>query len=197
MQQQVLWGARVVGAPYPFPVADLATLPDDTYTYEIVAGELVRMPGSGYEASRIAARLVQALLNFVEPRGLGDVTTTDGTYDLTRPSDPVDTALVPDAAFVAAGRVFGRVTGYPKIAPDLVAEVALPSQYHPEMDKKASLYIERGVRLVWIIWPSSRTADVWRPASPNAPVATLTIADSLDGLDVLPGFTLPLATLLR
>ena len=197
MQQQVLWGEHVVGASYPFPVADLATMPDDAYTYEIVEGELIRMPGSGYEASKIALRLGHTLLSFVEPRNLGDVTGADGTFDLTRPGDPADTALSPDTAFVAAGRVVGRVMGYPKIAPDLAAEVVSPGQYHPEMNKKASLYIERGVRLVWIIWPSSRTADVWRPSSPNAPVTTLTIADSLDGLDVLPGFTTPLATLLR
>jgi len=196
MQQQVLWGERVTGAPYPFRVADLARLPDDAYTYEIVEGELIRMPGSGIEASEIALRLGHFLLSFVLPRKLGRVTGADGTFDLTRPGDPADTALVPDTAFVAAGRLVGRVTGYAKIAPDLAAEVASPYQYHPEMDKKATLYIERGVRLVWIIWPSRQEVDVWRPASPAAPVATLGIADSLDGLDVLPGFTLPIRDLL-
>jgi len=196
MQQQMLWGERVAGAPYPFRVADLAALPDDTYTYEIVEGELVRMPGSGIEASRIAGLLVHFLWSFVLPRNLGLVTTTDGTYDLTRPGDPADTVLVPDAAFVTAGRLVGRVTGYANLAPDLVAEVVSPSQYHPEMDRKAKLYIERGVRLAWIIWPSSQQVDVWRPTSPTAPVTTLGIADSLDGLDVLPGFSLPLRDLL-
>lgn len=199
MQQQVLWGERVTGAPHPFRVADLAQLPDDIYTYEIVEGELIRMPGSGYEASKIAARLLIALGIFIQPRNLGEVTGADGTYDLTRPGDPADTALVPDAAFVATGRLVGRVTGYPKLAPDLAAEVASPSQYHPEMDRKAALYIERGVRLVWIIWPSRQEVDVWRPAAPAAPaapMATLGIADSLDGLDVLPGFTMPIRDLL-
>jgi len=197
MQQQVLWGERVIGAPYPFKVADLATLPDDIYTYEIVEGELIRMPGSGYDASKIAARLVIALGNFVDQHNLGEVTTADGTYDLTRPGDPTDTALVPDVAFVQTARLPGRSPGYAKLAPDLVAEIASLSQYHPEMNRKAALYTERGVRLVWIIWPSSRTADVWRPSSPTTPTQTLSIADSLDGLDVLPAFTLPLATLLR
>lgn len=196
MQQQLLWGERVISAPYPFHVADLASLPDDTFTYEIVEGELIRMPGSGIEASEIAARLIIALGVFVQPRKLGRLTTTDGTYDLTRPGDPTETALVPDAAFIAAGRLTGRVTGYAKLAPDLIAEVASPNQYHPEMNAKAKLYIERGVRLAWIIWPSSQQVDVWRPSSPDAPTTTLGIADSLDGLDVLPGFTLPIRDLL-
>ncbi len=186
-QQALFWGERVAGAPYPFKVADLATLPDDTWQYEIVDGELIRMPGSGYDASKYAVRLIVALGNFVDQHNLGDVTGAYGTYNLTRP----------DAAFVQTARLPGKTTGYAKLAPDLVAEVVSPSQYRPEMAKKAMLYIERGVRLVWMIWPSSQTADVWRPSSPTAPVMTLTITDSFDGLDVLPGFTYPLATLLR
>ena len=36
--------------------------------------------------------------------------------------------------------------------------------------------------------------DVWRPGS-DQPIQTLGGADALDGLDVLPGFTLPVADL--
>ena len=54
-----------------------------------------------------------------------------------------------------------------------------------------------GVRLVWIIWPKRREVDVWRTDAAGAPqlVATLKHGDALDGLDVLPGFTYPLADL--
>ncbi len=197
MQQKTLWGERVPGAPYPFRVADLAQLPADDYTYEIVEGELLRVPGSGFDASEISALLIHALLSFVLPRGLGRVSSSDGTYDLTRPGDPADTALVPDVAFVQTGRLPTRNPGYAKLAPDLVAEVASPSQYRPEMADKAKLYLDRGVRLVWVVWPNRQEADVWRPASPQAPVVTLGIADSLDGYDVLPGFTCPLADLFK
>lgn len=197
MQQKTLWGERVHGAAYPFRVADLAHLPDDEYTYEIVEGELIRMPGSGIDASRIALRLAAFLLVFVTSRNLGDVTGADGTYDLTRPGESAETALVPDVAFVQAGRLPTRNPGYGKLAPDLVAEVASPSQYRPEMADKAKLYLDRGVRLVWVLWPNRQEADVWRPASPQAPVATLGIADSLDGYDVVPGFTCPLADLFK
>ena len=199
MQQRILWAERVPNAPYPMRIADLARLPDDGYTYEIVEGELLRMPGSGVEASRIAARLIIALGSYVEAHGLGDVLGADGTYDLTQPGDPTETALVPDVSFALAGRLPVTGTpaakGYAKLAPDLVAEVASPSQYRPEMKSKAELYLARGVRLVWIIWPSRQEVDVWRPAAAIAPVATLTPADNLDGLDVVPGFTYPLTKL--
>ena len=195
MQQQVLWGERVIGAPYPFPVADLLKLPDDGYTHEIVEGVLIKMPGSGIDASRVAARLLSALLVYAEAHGLGDVLGADATYDLTRPGDPTVTALVPDVSFVQAGRLPMRNPDYGKLTPDLAAEVVSPSQYRPEMADKARLYIERGVRLVWILWPNRQEVDVWRPVSPAAPVATLTVNDTLDGLDVLPAFTLPIRKL--
>jgi len=199
MQQKTLWGERVVGAPYPFQVADLADLTDDSYTYEIVEGKLIRMPGSGVDASRIGARLLIALGGYVDAHGLGDVLGADGTYDLTQPGDPTDTALVPDVSFCATGRLPARGTAgarsYAKLAPDLAAEIVSPSQYRKEMEDKARLYIARGVRLHWIVWPNRQEVDVWRPASPDAPIQTLTLADSLDGLDVVPGFTYALAKL--
>jgi hypothetical protein len=50
------------------------------------------------------------------------------------------------------------------------------------------------VRLVWIVWPTTQGADVWRPGAVE-PTATLTAADTLDGADALPGFTYPIAEL--
>ena len=203
MKSDVLapWAEIVPGAPYPMRVADLATLPDDDWTYELVAGRLARIPGSGTEASEIALLLGYFLLAFVLPRGLGRVTGADGTYDLTRPGDSTETALVPDVAFVRAGRLPARGTPdaakYAQLAPDLVSEVASPNQYRPEMEQKARLYLECGVRLVWILWPRSQEVDVWLPDSPDAPLATLHAQDALDGLDVVPGFTLPVASLFQ
>lgn len=193
------WAEAVPNSHYPMRVADLASLPDDGWHYEIVEGRLVRMPGSGIKASWIAMRLSYFLMNFVIPRNLGIVTGADGTYDLTRPGDPTETALIPDAAFVQAGRFPPMNTPaaakYGKLAPDLVAEVVSPSQDRKEMDDKARLYIERGVRLAWIIWPDAQEVDLWRPTLPTTPVKTLGLADSLDGLDVLPGFALPIRDL--
>lgn len=179
-------------------VDELLALPDDGYMYELVEGRLVRMPGSGGQASKISLRLAAALLAFVDAHALGTVTGADGTYDLTRPGDTEETALVPDVAFVRADREPARNSPeYAKawrLAPDLVAEVASPSQYRPEMAEKARRYLDAGVRLVWVIWPKDRQVDVWWPGA-SAPAATLGEADALDGLDVLPGFSYPLARL--
>src|SRR5215468_3199791 len=89
---------------------ELLALPQDDWMYELVEGRLVRMPASGGEASRIAARLVIALGQFVEPGDLGAVTGADGEYDLTQPGDPQETALAPDVAFVRADRIPPRTS---------------------------------------------------------------------------------------
>jgi Uma2 family endonuclease len=161
------------------------------------------MPGSGGEASNIAGDLLGELRAFVKPRRLGRVTGADGTYNLTQPGDPADTGLVPDVAFVQASRVPPRTSpDYAKawpLAPDLVVEVVSPSQFRPEMKDKAERYIKAGVRLVWVVWPKRQQVDVWRPDAAGVARIVTTLkastGDTLDGLDVLPGFTYPLADL--
>ncbi len=200
MKQDVAapWAEPVPGAPFPMTIAQMQALPDDTWQYELVEGRLVRMPGSGSKASRIALYLGSLLLGYVRPRRLGDVSGADGEYNLTPSGSSTETALIPDVAFVRAGRLPAlqsqAANAIPHLAPDLVAEVASPSQYRPEMAAKARRYLDAGVRLVWVIWPDDEQVEVWRPGS-DAPVATLTEADHLDGFDVLPGFSHPVADL--
>lgn len=111
---------------------------------------------------------------------------------------PADTILGADVAFVRAGRLppeeSPEWSSYLRLAPDLVAEIASPSQYRPDLAEKAQHWLRAGVRLVWVIRPERRQVDVWR-AGQAAPSTTLTSDDALDGLDVVPGFSSPLATL--
>lgn len=190
------WADPVPGAAQ-MSVADLGRLPDDRWHYELVDGRLFRMPMSGGEASNIAVNLAAALVVFVRADKLGRVTGADGGYDFSALGQP-DTELGPDVAFVRADRVPDRGSAtYAKawpLAPDLAVEVASPHQHRPEVAAKAGRYLAVGVRLVWVIWPPSRQVDVWR-AQDIQPSTTLGLGDELDGLDVLPGFTLPLTDL--
>ena len=168
-------------------VDELLALPDDGWMYELVDGRLVRMSPSGVEASRLAMRLGAQLTIFVEERGLGIVTGTDGGFVLSE-----GTVLAPDVAFVRAERMLPRSSpdfekAWP-VAPDLVVEVASPNQHRPELAAKVQRYLSAGVRLVWVIWPRRRLVDVWRPGDAQ-PSETLGIGDALDGLDVVPGIS--------
>lgn len=192
------WAEPVPDPPPNLTANDLRDLPDDGYTYELVEGRLVRVPGSGWQATTIAANMLTVLNMFVRAHKLGQVSGADGELNLTQPGERQETALVPDVAFVRADRVPARDSDdykkAPRLAPDVVVEVASPNQFRPEMAAKARLYLARGVRLVWVVWPADRQVDVWHPGS-DEPTATLGVNDQLDGLDILPGFTHPVADL--
>ena len=102
------WG-EIVPNVSAMTVDDLLALPDDGWRYELVEGRLVRMPPSGYRASRIAGRLYVAVLAFADAHARGAVTPPDGGYDLG-PAGQKDTTLAPDVAFVRADRLPPRVT---------------------------------------------------------------------------------------
>jgi Uma2 family endonuclease len=55
---------------------------------------------------------------------------------------------------------------------------------------KIAMYLDAGVQLVWLIDPAFQTVTVFRP---DATPAKLTVGDTLDGGDVLPDFTVPVA----
>lgn len=85
-------------------------------------------------------------------------------------------------------------TGFLRVIPELVVEVASPGQRGPELAAKAERWLRAGVRLVWIVWPQERQVDVWDARTGNEP-RTFMVGDELDGGNVLPGFTLPLERL--
>jgi len=183
--------AEIVPNKGRMTVHDLLALPDDGWRYEVVAGVLFRMAGSGEEATTIGGNVYFALRGFAQPLRLGVVTPADGVYTFTG----AETGLLPDVGFYKAERralIHDRAKPIP-FAPDLAVEVAPPSQNADTMAAKARLYLGGGTLLVWVIWPGRRKIDVWRAGATSRPVSTLGANDTLDGEDVVPGFALPVA----
>ena len=188
--------AEVVPHMPPMTVDELHAIPDDGWAYELVRGVLVRMPLSGFGASSIGLLLGAELTVYVKKQGLGRVTGEQGGYRLD-PAHPRDTELGPDYAFVRADRLPPRTSPeYMKalqLAPDLAIEVVSENQYAPGMAAKAKTYLSFGTRLVWVVWPRYERVDVWHPGD-ETPTA-LGVDDTLDGEDVVLGFTYPIADL--
>ena len=157
--------------------------------YELVDGTLVEK-GMGHKEAFVAVELSYLLHTFLQQHDLGYCTGAD---DLVR----VMPKLVrgPDVAFVSWATRPERVVPQEQIsdkAPDLAVEILSPSNTRKEMQIKLKEYFLGGVKLVWIINPETRTADVY--TAPDA-VTAVPADGTLDGGDVLPGFRLPLAQL--
>lgn len=77
--------------------------------------------------------------------------------------------------------------------PPLVAvEIRSDTQSRESQRRKARAYLQHGVKMVVLVLPGERV-EVYRP---GRAVLVLTAADVLDGEDVLPGFQLPLTSIL-
>jgi Uma2 family endonuclease len=161
--------------------------------HDLIRGELVSMAPAGARHGRIAAFVAYVLLRHLETNPVGMAYGAETGFILVR--NP-DTVLAPDAAFVRADRLppDDEQDGFLPLAPDLAVEVLSPSERAGHLNAKVSEYLTAGVRLLWVIDPARQTVTIY---SPVRPAHTLTVADTLDGGDVLPGFSLPVSELFR
>jgi Uma2 family endonuclease len=74
--------------------------------------------------------------------------------------------------------------------PDLAIEIQSPDDTIKVMREKAAYYLANGTRLVLLVFPKKRYIEVYRP---DEEMEILFGSDVVDGGDVLPGFTMPVA----
>ncbi|MGH2411243.1 MAG: Uma2 family endonuclease [Chloroflexota bacterium] len=193
--------AEIVDGMGPVSVDDLLSWPDDGWRYEVVEGVLVRVAGSGARAATIARHLAARLGDYVDAHDLGLVTGADGVFKFLN----AETGLLPDVGYLAAERA-DRIADLDKpipFPPDLAVEIASPSQSADDLAAKTRQYLVGGTLLVWVFWPERGAVDVWRPPDlrprsqdMRAGMTLLVEAgDALEGEDVVPGFSCPLAPL--
>lgn len=156
---------------------------------ELIDGVLVEK-AMGYRESVLASWLIVLLDGFVRPRNLGLVSSPDGTLRLW-----AGRVRIPDVAFTSWDRMPGRkrpTKPIPELSPDLAVEVLSQSNTYGEMQLKLADYFTANVRLVWIVDPELRTVEVH--TGPGQ-MTLLRQGDTLDGGEVLTGFTIALAEL--
>jgi Uma2 family endonuclease len=157
--------------------------------FELVDGVLVEK-AMGYRESLLAVAIAAMLREFVRAHKLGLVTGSDGTMQLF-----AGLVRIPDVAFVSWDRLPGKRVPkepVPHLAPNLAVEVLSLTNTPKEMARKRREYFQAGVRLIWEVDPERRQVSVY--TDPDR-VTILTEADTLDGGEVLPGFTLVLREL--
>ena len=159
--------------------------------YELVDGEPVEVPISR-ESARIGGVVFRRIGDHAETNELGDTFPQDTAFKAW-PYRPRHFRK-PDAMFFAVGRLPGpdAPDGVIEIAPDLAVEVVSPGDNARELEEKVAEYLDAGIRLIWVIYPETRSAYVFRS---GGGALRLDADDALSGEDVLPGFTLPLEAL--
>ena len=170
---------------------ELLRMPRDGNRYELIRGVLVPKMPAGDPHGEAVTMTSHVLTTYVIDNDYGGVRSGEPGYRLER--DP-DTVRAPDVAWFAPGRLPEGIQGYPELAPDLVIEVKSPSNSNPEMASKAAMWLSYGSQQVWVEDPERTTVTIYRP---GADPVTLGEDDTLDGGDLLPGFTTPVWRLFR
>jgi len=173
--------------------AEFMALNRDGHRYEIVNGKLIDMGNSGAKHGYIAIILSAALFNCVSTRKLGAMFDSSTAFKMKSGNK-----RSPDVSFMAKERLQGLddiPDGFLEGAPDLAVEILSPSNTVAEIHDKLVEYFENGARLVWVINPKEKYVLVYR--SSQEPDRLLKSVDSLDGEEIVSGFTLPVAELFQ
>jgi Uma2 family endonuclease len=171
--------------------ADLLNLTDDQHRYELVRGELRQMAPAGADHGERTWLLGMYLGLFVLENKLGKMFAAETGFILA--TNP-DTVRAPDIAFVRKERlpVGGLPLGYLPISPDLSVEVISPFETAEDIQEKVEDYFRAGTSQVWTVYRKTRSVVVHYA---NGSTIHLHETDQLDGGDLLPGFSIPVAKL--
>lgn len=151
---------------------------------EFIGGEVVEVPSNPY-SSMISVKFTLRIGMFVETHDLGHVTGEAGGYLV------FGERYAPDVAFVSKAKQPELAQrGYNPVPPDLAVEVDFPSTYESQRSLriKTANYLAAGT-VVWIVYPETKMVEVY---APGQKVQIVGSDGTLDGGEVLPGFTLAL-----
>ena len=156
---------------------------------ELIDGTLVEKT-MGWREAELAIIIASLLRNFVSAHRLGKVFGSDGMFRL----EPGQ-IRIPDVSFISKRRFAGRSvkpSAFWEHGCDLAVEVISPSNTRREMERKLSDYFAAGVVLVWLVY-----LDPQRIVAYNSPTDSVTLRgdDLLDGGAILPGFSVPVASI--
>ena len=168
-----------------FTAEDLLCLSTTGRRLELVKGKVYEMAPAGGRHGYSAMNIGILMGGHVRLHRLGRVFAAETGFIIQH--DP-DTVRAPDAAFVSQDRLSADEIpdSYIDLIPDLVVEVVSPNDRRCEVQEKVEEWLNAGARLVWVLYPATRSAIVYRSLED---VTHLTADDFLDGEDVVPGFS--------
>jgi len=154
------------------------------YNAELYNGKVV-FKMANYAHGKIQLRIGHHLELYLERNPIGEV-VTEANFRLW-PNRPGE-SRIPDVAFVRKERSPQNWYRFPDGAPDLAVEIISPDEKSEEMMDKVDEYLERGAKMVWLVFPKKR--EVWVCTSLSV---YQRVRDVLTAPDLLPGFELPVS----
>ena len=148
---------------------------------EYACGEAFQKPMPNWGHSTVQTFLATVLFTFLAETKIGRVVTE---FRCIFGPPGRERAYVPDLSYVARARLPSE--RHLHAAPDLAIEILSSDQHMAHFLDKIQFYLLYGVRLVWVIDPATATVTV---QVPGEEARILSSGETLDGGDLLPGFS--------
>jgi Uma2 family endonuclease len=151
-------------------------------------GELLVMPPVGGISGEREADFIADLVIWNRQTGKGKVFSSSTIFRLPNGGD-----RSPDAAWVSLERWEALKSEekekFPPICPDFVIELRSRTDALSSLRDKIQEYLNSGLRLGWLVNPQEQQVEIYRF---NQPVEIINLPATLNGENVLSGFTLSL-----
>ncbi|MEP7284134.1 MAG: Uma2 family endonuclease [Chloroflexota bacterium] len=115
---------------------------------------MIETSPTGETQGLITLRLAFLIGGFIYQHNLGRVYGEETGFILSQNPDP-------DIAFTAKERLAKVIDDFPTVVPDLAVEVVSTGNTKIELQEKVAAYFQAGVRLLWVVYPKSRTVYVY------------------------------------
>ena len=135
---------------------------DDLRVERDANGELIVMSPAGGGSSSRNAQLNRQLGNWADETGVGNTFDSSSGFRL-----PDGSMRSPDAALIAWPRWNAlsekQQEEFPPICPEFVIELRSPSDRLIPLQEKMRLWVANGAELAWLVDPSRKTVEIYRP----------------------------------
>jgi Uma2 family endonuclease len=156
-------------------------------------GQIITMTPTGGETGSRNSEVLFQLQQWARTSGGWQVFDSSTGFRL-----PDGSVLSPDASLVRLERWQAlspeQRRGFPPLCPDLVVELASPSDEGPRgltaLRRKMAAYRTNGAALGWLLLPEERAVEIWKPLQEGP--TRLANASRLEADDSLPGLELEL-----
>jgi Uma2 family endonuclease len=159
-------------------------------------GQLISVTPTGGETGARCLRLGQRLLLWADGPGAGAWIAFDSSTGFQLADGSV---LSPDLSLLRRERWLAlspeQRRSFPPLCPDLVIELASPSDQGPRgitaLRRKMEQYQANGARLGWLLLPQEQAVEIWRSGQQGM-AERLDNASRVDGSDLAKGLELDL-----
>jgi Uma2 family endonuclease len=161
--------------------------------FQLINYDLIMSPSPIPFHQVISARIMQALLNFLDSRN-------NNGFLVSAPMDVKfneGNILQPDILYIAEDRVEDLIKDRIEGAPDLIVEILSPSNAYYDLRQKKDIYEKYGVKEYIIVDPIAQNADLYSLMNGAYYLHQQAQKNEILTSVILPGFAIELAKIFK